>query len=287
MIRSRFVKTREGDAVSERSPRDEREKEEGNRPKRASTISLYWFLLFLIATPLMIASLNALAWKFSSPILSFDEIVEFLPTYGYQSTENSDSWNIEVAAIVFKSDRNSWIKQKFLGMVEYFSSNIGGCSSAQVSILSSRLSIFLRDFQRGKQIDIQICASNPDKSAKQCPKNKVILSSTIGPTAEDGLVKTTFTIKKSDLNGLTEVYVSADLAARDKLILDAHSSKSSRYGRRPVYLNTDRSTAVLLIPYKGVSVISDIDDTVMSNFILVLYSSRCVPHYDTCLLFQD
>jgi hypothetical protein len=133
----------------------------------------------------------------------------------------------------------------------------GGYGNYDRAILTTRFSAFLRDFQRGKYVDVVICGSNPDINSKRCRVDELLVSLVLGPTAEDGIVKSTFNFT----HGGYEVYSAVDLNMRHDKIMKS-VPKSHIIGRRPVFNNVDRSARITLVPYTGVSVISDIDDTI-------------------------
>lgn len=221
-------------------------------------------LLFIASLPVT----NFLAWRFAGPALGIEDVVDFLPTYGYQKSPNIGSWEIKVSAIVYKTDSNAFVKKKFLDFVDLIARNIFRVDDDDLKVLRSRLSIFMRDFQRNKSFEIHICSADPKKTSGRCPEKKVILSSRIGPSSEDGLIEAEFSVTKDQLIGVTDsVYVAVDRLKRDQLHVDSVADESSRKGRRPVYINSDRSVEVPLIPYDGMSIISDIDDTVSTLFI--------------------
>ena len=223
--------------------------------------------LWLVSLPIM----NALAWKFAEPELGYDSVVDFLPTYGYQQSPNADSWELEVSAIVYKTDSNAYLKEKFLSFVQLLAS-YAGLEKRDRGILRSRMSIFTRDFQRNKYVDMHLCMSDPRESSERCPTRRVLLSQRIGPSSEDGLINAHFSLSKEQLNGVSgRVYVVVDRDMRDKLIVRAYANELSREGRRPVYSNSDRSSVVTLIPYEGFSIISDIDDTVTKAEIFRIF----------------
>jgi hypothetical protein len=78
--------------------------------------------------PVIISCFNFLAWNFCSKDLSYDEIVEFLPTYGYLSMERDGIWNIDLAAIVYKNDTDGFFKRNIMNLVtiliSYYNKNM-------------------------------------------------------------------------------------------------------------------------------------------------------------------
>jgi hypothetical protein len=236
--------------------------------KRAWSILSPCLIVLLFIASLPVA--NFVAWRFARPDLGIEDVVDFLPTYGYQRSPNIDSWEIKVSAIVYKTDSNAFLKRKFLDFIELIAGNIFGMEKDDLKVLRSRISIFLRDFRRNKSFDMHICATDPKKTSGRCPEKNVILSSRIGSSSEDGLIEAQFSVTKDQLMGVTDrVYVAVDRVKRDQLHVDSVADEFSRKGRRPVYINSDRSAEVPLIPYHGMSIISDIDDTVSLLFILL------------------
>lgn len=239
-------------------------KEKGSRhPAGPTWPYLRCLAVLLISIPFSIATLNFIAWKFAAKDLSSDEIVEFLPTYGYKLARTDENWFVNVAAVVSKSDKDDYIKKKFLNYLVGAVSRSGDYDSSTVA---KRLSVFLRDFQRGKYLDIVICRKNPEKNAKQCETADTLFATLLGPTSEDGMVRMNFTLPQSGLSASHSetpegVYAHMDLQLRHEKIMSG-IDHSKRVGRRPVFTSMDKPSHISLIPFEGVSVVSDIDDTI-------------------------
>ena len=220
---------------------------------------IVWRIFLLsVSIPCLIAVMNFLAWRLADKRLVPDENVEFLPSYGYKRNPDDPYWTLNINAVVFRSGKSDHFKNIFLDtMVSFFSRY----NEYDTSTLRTRLSIFLRDFQRGKFIYMSVCSKDPELHSVRCKSTEdVITLLSIGPTQEDGLVNSKLRISFDEKNlNQKEVYVHL---YDDRI---TSFSDSEKY---------NRMASVTLIPYDGISVVSDIDDTIkvtnVGNLVKVL-----------------
>ena len=140
-----------------------------------------------------------------------------------------------------------------------------------LDIFSQRSNIFLRDFQRGKFINVTFCTYDPTTTGNNCLVDNILTNVLIGPTAEDGLIKTKASIETSKINRLNAknnnmFYIMTNSDERRDSMIIKNKGSTANYEEKSLvktsFLNYDRFSYINLIPYKGISVISDIDDTI-------------------------
>ena len=225
--------------------RDDRRKK-----SKASNICCCVILLF-VSIPCFIAMMNFIAWRLAKKELVSDETVEILPSYGYQLKPEDPFWTLHINAVVYRSGNSDYLKRMFLDtMVSFLSSYY---AEYDISVLRNRFSLFLRDFQRGKYVNLSVCFLDPHLYWKHCKSTESAASLvSIGPTQEDGLVNSKLQIKSLDkYSNKTEVFVYTD--GRKRI-------EPTSIGQLQ-----DRIARLSLIPYDGLSVISDIDDTIKTT----------------------
>jgi hypothetical protein len=150
---------------------------------------------------------------------------------------------------VYKDVEHGTLKNAFLESLSFYFSKRG---NYQQNLLKERLVIFFRDFQRGKVLNISLssavpentCLSSKSQSNKCSLNEKTQLSYfSIGPTTEGGIALGNITVLDSELQNLDTIEA--------RVVREQHSDQKS-----------DRVAKVSLIPFHGISVISDIDDTI-------------------------
>ena len=160
---------------------------------------LWRLLVLFVSIPCYIAVMNFIAWRFAEKKLRSDETVEFMPSYGYQLDPNDSFWTLDVNAVVYRSDKSNYFKKIFLDSLLSFTFRY--YNKYNINALRNRLSIFLRDFQRGKYIYTSICSLDPELHSSHCESSENLISlNSIGPTLEDGVVNSKLKISKIILN---------------------------------------------------------------------------------------
>ena len=191
--------------------------------------SLYVKLFFSMLFLFILARENSVA---QNGIVEIDEEVIFYHTYGY---EQGEEWIIPVRAYVIES--RIGIERIITG----FFTRRRGLSSDEREIFRSRISDFLADSESGEEV-IFVFDNDPNEEEFR------ILDSE-GYRAQ------------TDLNGVVEGYISLP-KERGEELLRAQESKSGWLKLRAVSDEHTGTGYIQLIPSEGLSVISDIDDTV-------------------------
>jgi len=190
-------------------------------------------IIVCILIPLILFSFNALKGKPQKKSLSeikSDENLIFLPSYGWK--HNNKSWKIEVHAWVFEPETSS-IKRRMLISIlrKKFKIKKGSFSN---SIFEKRARDFLVDQESYKKVYVNI-------------GTEVFY---LGRTDRNGHVKRTIIInnailKKYSKNEMIKIYTI------------------SRYNKLRIFWSH-----ISLIKPKGISIISDIDDTIKISEVL-------------------
>lgn len=170
-----------------------------------------------------------------SPIAA-DETVRFFPTYAKQADDGS--WEFRVRGWIFEPEADS-LKRRALvaGFEKLFDV---GDDAAAAEIFRARMAPFLVDNERNKAIAIQV-------GARQHP---------VGVSAENGHFEGTPKLSAEDVAKLR----------KESAIVPLQGQPGTEYLEfKAVTASGDERTflgQVFLIPPTGVSVISDIDDTI-------------------------
>ena len=160
----------------------------------------------------------------ADPRLKDDETVILFPTNAYQ-TENLNNWKVQIHGWVFEpvSELKS-VLEKLL--------RIKPKTRAEKKLYRSRVHFFLVDNERNKRFTLTV------------GKHRFAL----GPTAANGHFYQTITLP----NSLIQRQKKRTSGGNGILVIDLTPKKTNRWF----------SVNVLLVPRTGVTVISDIDDTI-------------------------
>jgi phosphatidate phosphatase APP1 len=166
---------------------------------------------------------------FSDVVLKDDEDVWFFPTSANQLSNNE--WNVPIHHWVFEKEEKSISRKITQSLLSEVIESLGVSEDeANSPVVKQRLMWFLVDNERNKQINIQL-----NKSTKELNKTK-----------ENGHAKTNLTFQCSKQSGNWI----------DFKVIDP--TKKSR----------EFSGEVQLIPETGLSIISDVDDTIKISNVL-------------------
>ncbi len=209
----------------------------------------------LIGIVLMIAQFSIFG---ASPLKS-DEDVWFFPTSANHTTENG--WNIPIHHWVHEKEEKSFsriIVQKLLSEVI---ESIGVTEEeAESPLFRKRLMWFLVDNQRNKQIEI--CFNKPFATQKKAVK--------LSLTAPNG-------------HATTSIKLTGTAQAGDWVSYKVIDPSNNKQSRKFV-------GEVQLIPEEGLTVISDVDDTIKISEVLdkkVLIKNTFVKPYKTTKGFPE
>ncbi len=176
----------------------------------------------------MVLLLSLCAGAFASPVKK-DEMVVFFPGYG--SRIGTDHWELTIRGWIFESERRPGVATSFrkvLGISE------GDLSAAEAANFASRTRLFLVDAEHGKRISIRLAGKTFE----------------LPPSDATGHFSTKIKVKESELEGRPGrgvVPFSAITGADDVRLF---------------------SGTVQLIEPEGISIVSDIDDTIKVSEIL-------------------
>jgi hypothetical protein len=229
----------------------------------------------LVSTVSAIGVANELAWLFASKEVKANEVVEVLPGYMYQQREKGP-WTMEIAAVVYRPCAADFLRKNLLSATSKVASIFG----FDATIAHDRFDAFFRDLKRGKMISVwpsveprgeslldECSSSTTDSNAFKYGLNigdalsvdnphtcllKVDDSATytqgcidIGPSSTGGIILSNLTISDSKLssqaNGLW-------------LNVARPQSFSQSNDFPPRFMRK--------INYSGMTIISDIDDTI-------------------------
>ena len=174
---------------------------------------------------LLLAGIGGCTW------VADKEQVTFYHTYGYQNEEGS-TWTIPLQARVYETSRRAAAGAKAVGKV---ASAIGVMEPQEQANLNFRLGELFGDDETGENVKIRF-----DKDTEDFPK------SGNWKTNEYGLVEAKLELSDSKVNQLLQAQNSTDGW------LSFHATSSNHSGKGRVHI----------IESTGVSVISDIDDTI-------------------------
>jgi hypothetical protein len=168
---------------------------------------------------------------FSQPQLKSDETITFFPTAAHWDAPTA-SWKIPIHGWVYEpADSN--VRRKAIEFA--FSQKYGlTVSTEQKTTFASRVNLFLGDNERGKTVTVEVAGKHYK----------------LPPTKANGHTRTVLTIPESDMKtGTTEGVLQF------QAVLPPGDSRTF-------------SGISFLVPDEGISVISDIDDTVKSSYVL-------------------
>lgn len=199
------------------------------RKQRNVLLSLTAGLLFL---PL---------WVFGSPLIAPDEVVVMFPTTGHRSA-GSDGWHLDIHGWVYEPSRSGdWaeLNRMLLGTQAIYANERGGDDDE--SLLSQRTGLFAVDNQRGKEVIIGLGGESyrmPASEAYGHFRGSIQVSDQqLGPILKQ---------IDSDKTGLSLPLRVALLAGDGRY-----------FGGR-----------IHLVEEQGLSVISDLDDTIKDSSVL-------------------
>jgi len=122
------------------------------------------------------------------------------------------------------------------------------------NVLDDRLSIFLNDLQRGKMVVLKLSSCESDDA--KCPPEIVV----IGPSSEGGVIVEDVVLKSPKLKAAKEIIVKVD-----RNDATGGNSMSTCSPNAVCAGNADSALNIPIIPFDGVSIISDIDDTIKNT----------------------
>lgn len=162
--------------------------------------------------------------------LKSDEVVVFLPTFASR-TADGEGWNVNLHAWVFEPEERSFKRKALLSLL---TRRLGLASDVERSaIFQKRARMFLVDNEGGKTITLGVGGKPLE----------------LGPTAANGHVTGTFTFE--------EKLISASI------VRDAHERRFLRFDMEAPGTAPPRvGVTIPLIEPEGISVISDLDDTI-------------------------
>lgn len=161
--------------------------------------------------------------------ISSDEVVVFYPTSAYLD-EAGKNWNVPIRGIIYEPEGDSRTRQKILDMLRESLGVADG--SAEANRLEQRLSPFLVDNERGERISVQV-GGKPQAA---------------GVSEPNGHFRRTLQFTAEQMEQLAEPRDS-----QRHLDFEAVTRRSDR---------RTFSGRVLVNGRRGLSVISDIDDTI-------------------------
>lgn len=192
----------------------------------------------IVGTALIVASFwvsNRIVIPTDSPIKS-DEQVIFFPTFGQRTTDGG-RWTISIHGCVFEPDTDSRLRKAGLATLREFLDL--GTGSEEAEIFQKRAWPFLADNERGKRISVRI--------GDRCYP--------VGASEPNGHFQGTIEISADDIQRLDETWRYPADRLRFKCVTAPNDARAFE-GR------------VQLIEPAGLSVISDIDDTVKISDVL-------------------
>jgi phosphatidate phosphatase APP1 len=192
------------------------------------TVSLR-FVYWLLASLVMTAPLMAV----DSPIARDEEVVGF-PTYAYREKEK---WIVPIHGVIREIEPGSLKRRAMLSLVEK-TIQVEKDSSAE-RLMQSRLRPFIADNERGKKLSLTLES-----------KTHVLSASTA-----DGVIKTSLELTDQDAKPLLELATKSAGWVDYRFVMPKGDSR--QFGGRVLFLND-----------VGLSVISDIDDTVKDSHVL-------------------
>jgi phosphatidate phosphatase APP1 len=159
-----------------------------------------------------------------------DEVVVFFPTYAHR-TADGKSWNVQIHGQIFEPEESSLRRA---ALVEVMERSLGlSRRDAETAIFQKRVRAFLVDNERNKTIHIQL-------------GDKVYRAGTSGP---NGHFSTELVVSAEEIERAPDDGGKTIGAVRFKAIVPADDSR-------------EFPGEVQLIELKGLSVISDVDDTI-------------------------
>lgn len=164
-----------------------------------------------------------------------DELVVFYPGYAYLD-EGGQTWTIPIHGVIFEPEPYSIVRSQAVAAIRRQLDVVGGTREAE--ILDRRMGLFLVDHERGKEVSIRI-GSRAEKLA---------------PSAANGHFRST---------------VQLPVAEARRLVRSRQSSQGwitfravTRRGDRRLFAGRAQ-----LIGPSGLSLISDIDDTIKETHV--------------------
>jgi hypothetical protein len=197
--------------------------------QRTNNKYLYVKLLFSILFLFVLARENSVA---QNGVVEIDEEVIFYNTYGY---EQGEEWIIPMRAYVIES------RTGFKRIVTGLFTRTRGLSTDEREIFRSRIADFLADSESGEEVII-VFKNDPNEE-------------------EFRILDSAGNIVQTNLNGVVEGYISLSKERAEEL-LKAQESKNEWLKFKAVSDEHTGTGYIQLIPSEGLSVISDIDDTV-------------------------
>lgn len=166
-----------------------------------------------------------------------DETVIFFPSYATQ-TADGKNWHIKLHAWVFELEPTSLFRS---GMVGTFARRLEAADSdASSETFKNRARYFIADNERGKELSIKIGDT----------------AYTLPPTEPNGHTTTTITVPFEVVNKYAEILPHSKIKTlTGTALLDQSSNRVQRF-------------YIQLIDPSGISVISDIDDTIKISEVL-------------------
>ena len=159
-----------------------------------------------------------------------DERVVFFPTCG-RLIDDGETWEVEVHGWIYEPEEGSITRSALLDLI----GNAAGFDDADIdgSLFRRRAGLFVCDNERGKRIQVRV-------GEGQHPA---------GESAANGHFRTVLRLARADVERL----VARQEGVRDRLLFGAVTREGDAR-RFP--------GEVHLIPEKGISVVSDVDDTI-------------------------
>eukprot|EP01135_Chromosphaera_perkinsii_P002295 Nk52_evm81s221 gene=Nk52_evmTU81s221 len=196
----------------------------------------------------------------SSPAISGDEFIDFYRTDGY--ILGKDSIALDLHGCVFEKEHDSYLRKI---IIDYISTlfNKNDMTLEAAELYQKRAWLFVRDFERGKLLTVKItsCKANGPDSNGGLEGCEAIMRSSPNSifkfdkvTDGTGHARTTINISHSDLGNV---------------ISNAKNGVLVQYAA--VLGETDERVftgEIQLVGRKGISVISDIDDTIKITEVL-------------------
>ncbi len=187
------------------------------------------FLVWLLATSLIATPTMA----DESPISSDEEVVAF-PTYGYQEAEN---WIVPIHGVIRERETDSIRRRAMLSLIERTIEVEKGSEAER--LMRARLQPFIADNERGKELSIVLGVKTHKLTA----------------SSADGVFKTSLRLTREEAQPLREQAEKAVGWLEYRFVMPSKDTRQFT-GR------------VLLLNDSGLSVISDIDDTVKDSNVL-------------------
>lgn len=186
-------------------------------------------MIFLLVSLVATAPLIAA----DSPIARDEEVIGF-PTYAYRE---EGKWIVPIHGVIREIEPGSLKRRAMLSLVEKTIQVEKG--SAAERLMQSRLRPFIADNERGKKLSLTLES-----------KTHVLSASTA-----DGVIKTSLELTDQDAKPLLELATKAAGWADYRFVMPKGDAR--QFGGRVLFLND-----------VGLSVISDIDDTVKDSHVL-------------------